>query len=380
MTTVTLSQLQAIDPAVLADVVRQDQCSPAFEITSWTAGVLSDKGAATAQGLLLFKGEGRDAQGSRPWSVVLKTLTVDPNPDIGIDSLWHWGREIAVSRSDLLERLPSHVRPPRFYGTTEWDGKVGLWMEHIAGDAPDRCGLDEYAFAARRLGQFNAACLNVQLPAYPWLVRAAIPDWLATWSPEAGWDNPFVQRHLSARSGERILQLWSERERFLSALAAMPQIFSHGDAQRRNLILRANAQGNRDVVAVDWALCRIGPLGADAGYLVGVAALFFDWKQAELQQLDECVFTDYLAGLVDAGWHGDPRMIRLAFTAFFAMWFGVFAPRAIATFTDQEMQSTAMRLFHCQDDALAMGWVALDEYALDRADEARNLMSKLDLA
>ncbi len=379
MTTVTLSQLPSIDPAWLTDVVRQDQRSPDFEITAWTAGLLSDKGATSAEGLLLFKGEGRDPQGSRRWSVVLKTLTVDPNPNTGIDSLWHWGREIAVNRSDLFIRLPSCVRAPRFYGTTEWDGKVGLWMEHITGDAPDPWGLDEFAFVARRLGKFNAACMDVQLPAYPWFVRAAIPDWLAVWGPVSGWDNSFVQRHLSARTGERIMQLWSERQRFLSALNSMPQIFSHGDAQRRNLILRRNAQGDGDVIAIDWAQCRIAPLGADGAYLAGTAALFFDWRQEALQQLDECVFGAYLAGLRDAGWRGDPRVIRLAYTAFFAMWYGVFAPRAIATFTEPELQPQAMRLFHCQDDALSIGWVTLNEYALDCADQARDLMQALSL-
>ena len=377
MTTTTLSQLQAIDPNVLAGVVRQDQRSPTFEITSWSAGVLSDKGAMSAEGLLLFKGEGRDERGSRTWSVVLKTLTIDPNPDIAIDSLWHWGRELAVSRSDLMDRLPGQMRAPRGYGTLEWEGHVGLWMEHVAGDAPDLWGSDEFAFAARRLGQFNAACLNVQLPAYPWLVRDAIADWQAAWSPDAGWDNPFVQRHLSARTGERIMQLWSERQRFLSMLNAMPQLFTHGDTHRRNLIPSKNRNGDRELVAVDWALCRIGPLGTDPAKLVGSTGLFFDWQLQAIQQLDACVFDAHLAGLRDEGWHGDPRTIRLAFTTFFAMWYGIFAPRAIAAFTRPESQSTSMRLFGCHGDDMAAGWVVLNEYALDRADEARDLMRQL---
>ena len=233
MTTDIQSQLQSIDPAVLAEVVRQDQLSTSFEITSWSADMLTEKGSIDPEALLLITGTGCDAQGSRSWSVVLKKFTVNPDPNIPIDNLWHWRRELAVSQSDLIDRLPRQLLAPRFYGTTEWAGHVGLWMENIAGDAPDIWGIDEYAFAARRLGQFNAACLAVQLPDYPWLVRAAIPDWHAAWGPEAGRDNPYVQRHLSQRAGERIRQLWSERQRFLAALHAMPQVFSHGDLQRR---------------------------------------------------------------------------------------------------------------------------------------------------
>ncbi len=380
MTTDTPTQLPTIDPALLMDVVRQDQRSPNFEITSWTAGKLSDKGVLGEDALILFKGEGRDARGSRRWSVVLKMFKVNSNPEIAIDSFWYWGRELAVGRSDLLERLPEQVRATRFYGSTEWDGKVGLWMEHIVGDAPDIWGLDEYAFAARRLGQFNAACLNVQLPAYPWFVRDTISDWHSAWNPDAGWDDPFVQRHLSARTGERIMKLWSERHAFRTVLDAMPQIFSHGDAQRRNLIPSKYGVGERELVAVDWALCHIGPLGADSAKLVGTAGMFFDWPPAALKELDECVFAAYVAGLSDAGWQGDPRQIRLGSAAWLAMRYGIFAPRAIATFTKDTMDAMSLRLCGCKGDALAAGLVALNEFALDRADEARELIRQLNFS
>lgn len=164
MTTDIQSQLQSIDPAVLAEVVRQDQLSTSFEITSWSADMLSEKGSIDPEALLLFKGTGCDAQGSRSWSVVLKKFTVNPDPNIPIDNLWHWRRELAVSQSDLIDRLPRQLLAPRFYGTTEWAGHVGMWMENIAGDAPDIWGIDEYAFAARRLGQFNAPALRCNCP------------------------------------------------------------------------------------------------------------------------------------------------------------------------------------------------------------------------
>ncbi len=104
MATNAPSQLQAIDPTVLAGVVRQDQRSPDFEITSWSAGKLSDKGATGEDALILFKGEGRDAQGSRPWSVF---------PLLG------WGLGLALhgisvfmlgTGSDLRERLVQKER------------------------------------------------------------------------------------------------------------------------------------------------------------------------------------------------------------------------------------------------------------------------------
>jgi hypothetical protein len=38
------ARLQAVDPAVLADMVRQDQRSSSFEIADWSVRRLSDKG------------------------------------------------------------------------------------------------------------------------------------------------------------------------------------------------------------------------------------------------------------------------------------------------------------------------------------------------
>ena len=61
-----LATLQAIDPIRLTNVVRQDQRSPAFEITNWSVKRLSDKGIINPDGLWIFTGTGRDSQGERP--------------------------------------------------------------------------------------------------------------------------------------------------------------------------------------------------------------------------------------------------------------------------------------------------------------------------
>jgi hypothetical protein len=47
-------KLQAIDSAILTDVVRQDQRSPLFEVTGWSVRRLSDKGVTNPDGLWLF--------------------------------------------------------------------------------------------------------------------------------------------------------------------------------------------------------------------------------------------------------------------------------------------------------------------------------------
>jgi len=49
--------------------------------------------------------------------------------------------------------------------------------------------------------------------------------------------------------------------------------------------------------------------------LTVIAIAFFDVELAPAQALDEIVFAGYLAGLDDVGWRGDPRQVRLAYTA-----------------------------------------------------------------
>jgi hypothetical protein len=88
-----LATLQAIDPAVLTEVVRQDQRSPTFEILDWNVKRLSDKGVINPDGLFLFSGQGRDEQDTRPWSVVLKILK-KPDEEQDMREIFYWKREL----------------------------------------------------------------------------------------------------------------------------------------------------------------------------------------------------------------------------------------------------------------------------------------------
>lgn len=61
----------------------------------------------------------------------------------------------------------------------------------------------------------------------------------------------------------------------------------------------------------------------------------------------------YLAGLADAGRTGDPDLVRLAYSAWFALWLGSTAPITTAHFTSEAMRAYSAQGFGRAPDAIA---------------------------
>jgi hypothetical protein len=372
-----LATLQATDPALLREIVRQDQRSPAFELLHWDVKPLSAKGIANPEGLFLFSGQGRDERGIRPWSVVLKILT-KPGEEQDPRNLFYWKRELLLAQSALVASLPRQVVVPRYYGTSEHHGQGWLWMEYVAATTPQSWTKDNYAFAAYQLGCFNGAYLTgLSLPDYPWLSKGNARTMSDVFAPQNAWDNCFVQRFCSNRLRERVLRLWNDRERFLHTLDHLPQTFSHFDFSRRNLFIRTRNDNQEEIVAVDWAMCGCGPIGGDLCSLIGTSAFLLELETAALPAQDTAAFEAYVTGLRESGWTGDPQLARLGYTAYLAIFTGLALPALIAYFTGDDHISMVRQWFGCSPEELASALATVCEFALDRADEARGLMDCL---
>ena len=371
----TFEQLRALDLAMLTDVVRQDQRDPDFEITEWAVRRLSDRGFASEDGPFCFYGHGRSGPSVRSWSVVLKFSATPQDTQLAPTSLWCFKREWLVYQADLPDTLPAALAVPRCYSILEQVDGTWVWMEHVIEKNDGRWGAEEFAFAARELGRFGGAYATSQRnPDQPWLSRNQIREWIAAWSPENVWDSVRIQRLFPPQIRARVFRLWDERERFMAVLDDLPQAFSHFDCMRRNLLIR-DRPGGDELVAVDWAMCGMRPLGSDLSHLVAQSAAFCDWDPAHVAELERATEGAYLAGLSDAGWRGEPQIIRLGFTAWTALWMGVTLPRGVAMFAAEERWAFLQQKFNRTPEEFAAGWVALCEYALDRADEARQIMT-----
>ena len=220
---------------------------------------------------------------------------------------YYWRREVCAYESGLLDRLPGGVRAPHCRGRFERaDGSVALWLEALSKPVPS---VEGYGRAARSLGRMQGT-LAAALPQERWLRRR--------------WLRAYLDLRLELRGSRS-----AEREQALRALEAGPQTFCHLDFYPANLF------GDVDeTILVDWAYCGIGALGEDPGNFVVDAILdgFVDALYGG--DLERAVWHGYREGLADAGWAGDERAVRFAFTA--TPWLKFeWVPPAIASWRDE---------------------------------------------
>ena len=375
-----LDKLKGIDPDILTDVVRQDQRNLSFEITKWSVKRLSDKGVINPDGLWLFSGEGNDHGESKPWSVVLKILERQEQ-DVPLSDLWYWKRELLLVQSGLIERLPGPVKAPRYYKVEETPDGAWIWQEHMKDDRSSPWALEDYAFAARQLGFWNGTyILGEPFPAEPWFTREHYRSWYTHTNPEQDFQFPLNQKYIFGEIRHRYDQVWTDREIFYRVLESLPQTFSHFDSQRRNLFIRKGSDDQDELVLVDWAVCGFGPLGAELFSLIGMSAALLEWPPSEVEQLDKAAFGSYMQGLNESGWSGNIDAIRLAYTAWISVWFGVVLPNITALWCTPDFHSYALQQFGFVEEELYLKWLPLLPYSLDCADEAQTLIEKLGLS
>ncbi len=284
-----------------------------------------------------------------------------------------------MARSGLTGRLAAPVKAPRIFRADETAGGAWIWMEHIEEVCPDPWTLDEFVFAARQLGRWNGAGPVDGLPLEaPWLTRGHYRSFVERLDNAAAWRFPLSLARIPASTRARQEQLWAERHSFYAVLEALPHAFMHLDTQRRNLLLRAGAGADRELVLLDWAHCGLGPLGAELSCLIGLSALVLAWPAEAVRELDNATFGPYVEGLRAGGWGGEVAQVRLAYAAWLALYLGCGLPAMLAWWCRPEKRAAALLAFGVAEDELFERHRPLLDYALDCADEARLLMCQAD--
>jgi hypothetical protein len=302
---------QEVNQAYLTDLVRKALDRPGLQVTDWKAQALHG-GVEWDSAVFRVTGQANDGNESLPWSLVLKVIRPSEKAN-DPQGIWYWKREVLAYQSGLLHNLPGgDVTAPACHGVEERpDGSIWLWMEAVQDDVPCPWSMEQYAMAARRLGRFNGSYLSGQpFPDQPWVTR----HWLRMYTEhaEAGIDfarsnpdHPVVQHMFPGITLAQILAAWDEHEFILKKLEALPQVFCHQDAFRRNLFARGGK-----TIAIDWSYLGIAPLGTELVALVAASLGFREIPAEKVLELDRQCFEGYLQGLREAGWQGDPKLVR----------------------------------------------------------------------
>lgn len=313
-------ELSDLTPVVQTALGRQN-----IEVSDWLCQPLSGGTAqynAGGLGVYRLSGTARNADGFHPWSLILKGSSGaaqsgknDPT------QLMYWKREVLALQSGLLNELPGSLSAPRCYGIVERPNDTfWLWLEDIQ-ESSAPWTVARYGLAARHLGQFNGASLagHPLLEGRPWFTQGRTRPWIEGLARfverhQLNADTPIGRQLLPANCLDRALRLWADRQRLLQALDRLPICVCHHDAGRRNLLARDQKDGAAETVAIDWALIGFGRIGQDIGITTASSLWFLDADASWARELDEAVFTGYVAGLRDAGWEGDSRLARLGYT------------------------------------------------------------------
>jgi hypothetical protein len=319
------TQLPAVDRAALTGPVRRALGSEVVEVDDWFGRRITGGANLDGSGVYRFAGSGHDGGAPVQWSVILKTLGAVS------DRLGDFvGREAVAYREGLLEDLPGGVSAPRCLGVVERPGEAGwIWLEDVADAIGPAWPLAHYGVVARQLGRFNGAYLAGRpLPSQPWLSRGWLRLWVAQAAPAidvlpGALDHPLLRRLFLPDLADAYLRLWAGRERFFAALDRLPQTFCHNDVFRRNMFARRTADGQDETVLVDWSFMGRCAVGEELAPLVRASVAFFEVAAADEAELERIAFAGYLAGLRDAGWRGDERLVRFGYVTSAALRYGV---------------------------------------------------------
>lgn len=305
---------QEIDRGYLNDLVQKALDRPALEIAGWEVQSLHG-GFEWDTAVFRLRGEAKEAGEMLPWSLIVKAVQPSKKAQEP-GGIWYWKREALAYQSGLLHRLPGgSLTAPACYEVQERpDGATWLWMEDVRDDVPNPWTVEQYAVAARHLGQFNGAYLTGEaIPAEPWMPH----NWLRQYVEHAAQSiafirrepyHPMVQHMFPGIVHAQILAAWDEHERTLDVLESLPQVLCHQDAFRRNLFARRGK-----TVAIDWGYMGNAPVGAELVALIAASLGFWEISADQVLDLDRLCFEGYLQGLRDAGWNGDARLVRTGY-------------------------------------------------------------------
>jgi hypothetical protein len=245
---------------------------------------------------------------------------------IGVDDAWaasgdprhwnYWRREVEVYQdASLRQQLQgTGLALPEAKVVEQPDGGASMYLEDIAGRPGTEFSLSDHAALARACGRWQARPASE----VPWtstgFLRTYSCSRAAPWDlldDDAAWQQPLVAENWPAGLRAGWLRLVAHRNELLDLIERLPRARCHLDLWVSNVIRRPTGE----IALLDWAFTGDGALGEDIGNHIPDAVFDLFWPAEQLPELVEVCIENYLDGLAEAGWRGDPDLVRLAIAA-----------------------------------------------------------------
>lgn len=227
----------------------------------------------------------------------------------------YWRREadayLAVSLRDGLQAAGLDMAAA---DVEETEAGVVLWLEEVVGTPGTEFTLDDHAALASALGRWQAPGPLRETWASRRFLREYSESKPARYElveNDAAWEQPLIANCWPGALRDGWRRLLANRENLLTIMESLPRTRSHLDVWVSNEIRRTTGP----VVLLDWAFAGDGAVGEDLGNHVPDAVFDLFWPAERITELDDTCFRAYLAGLREAGWHGNEREARLGVVA-----------------------------------------------------------------
>jgi hypothetical protein len=227
----------------------------------------------------------------------------------------YWRRELEVYQDEDLRRQlkDAGIALPEVEVEEHADGAV-LSLEDMQGVPGTEFSLADHAALARAVGRWQAR----PAPEVPWTSIGFLRDYSTTrdvpWElldDDRAWNQPLVKDNWRPDLRAGWTDLVAHRHHLLSAVEQLPRARCHLDLWVSNVLRRPSGE----LVLLDWAFTGDGALGEDLGNHIPDAVFDLFWPAERLPELAETCVDNYLDGLREGGWRGDPDSVRLAVMA-----------------------------------------------------------------
>ncbi|WP_433017497.1 aminoglycoside phosphotransferase [Kribbella sp. CA-294648] len=227
----------------------------------------------------------------------------------------YWGREVEVYRDrEWRERLAGTGLVLPEGEVEEFDGGAVLYLEDVVGKSGTEFSLADHAALARGCGRWQARPALVRA----WTSEGFLRDYSTTrvvpWEllgDDDAWRQPLVAENWPAGLRDGWQHLVAHRDELLRIVEQAPRAGCHLDLWVCNLIRRTDGE----IALLDWAFAGDGAVGEDLGNHIPDAVFDLFWPAERLPELAETCIGNYLDGLREGGWRGDPDVVRRAVMA-----------------------------------------------------------------